>query len=84
MPVVGRSRPAKIPSRVDLPDPEGPTIARVSPAGHRLRLICCKIAERTLGGGDLFTDIADFDHCKYPLRLKMPTLVQFRLFDVTT
>lgn len=36
-PLVSVSRPAMMPSSVDLPDPEGPTMATISPwAMHRL------------------------------------------------
>src|SRR5690554_6073955 len=39
-PELGTSRPARIPSRVDFPEPEGPVIARLSPERTRRDTLC--------------------------------------------
>ena len=66
LPEVGVSSPAKIPRSVDLPDPDGPTIARLSDS-KRTKLISDKMLSCPSGDGTalhkLETEIIEIPEC---------------------
>ena len=60
-PVLGESSPASSASSVDLPAPDAPTMARVSPV-RTLRLTSARMVSGPVGAGDRLRDILGFEN----------------------